>query len=200
MISLPVAATAPSAPSVAITVRPMRRASARGRRLRAVGRDLEVAREVGGLVLVDDDDVGGGEILRRKRGVGRQRQDHARACVVRLPRRGERLGQRHLHLEKQRAPWRERRSGAGRRRSRRRSRPAPVTMTFSPFASTVISATPGRPVAARDGGKIDARGGKFRQRDLGEGVGADRADHGDARAGAAGGQRLVGALAAGDQA
>ena len=56
----------------------------------------------------------------------------------------------------------------------------------------------GRLGAQLAGAEIDALGFQHRQRDIGEFVGAVRADQRDLRAGAPGRQRLIGALAAGD--
>ena len=75
--------------------------------------------------------------------------------------------------------------------------PGTTTIVFSPASSTVMSATPVGPSDPPYAGQVDAVGGQQRERLAGRLVVADRGQKRDVSAEPAGGQGLVGALAAG---
>ena len=77
--------------------------------------------------------------------------------------------------------------------------PGDSTIVFSPFSSTVMMATPVVPRRRVDAGEIDAGRGELAEGDFADVVIADRADEVNLRAGSSRRERLVGALAAGDQ-
>ncbi len=77
--------------------------------------------------------------------------------------------------------------------------PGETTMVFSPLSSTVMMATPVVPFRRATAVRSTPAGDELVERDLADVVVADRPDEADLRPGAPRGERLVRALAAGDQ-
>ena len=155
-------------------------------------------REVGGFVLVDDEHRDIGDLLRSKGQEWRYRKDDAGARRRCGPSHLQILGEGHFHLEKERVALAKRAGGdlAGIRRGvgtgRQHDR---VLATFVDGDD----GDAGGAAPAVDVGEIDAGRQEFAERDLADVVVADRADEAHLGPGAPRGERLVGALAAGDQ-
>ena len=185
----------PSLPSVTITVARSCSDSARPAP-RSSRRDAERFGDQRAFALVHDEMGRVRDQPERVVAKRREVQEHARAGCSRPSRRG-------CH-RREPAP----RAAAGGRRPARNSSasasasptapfaPGMTAMTFSPPASTRISATPVGPSTARtrERSTPPPRAAPAQAREI---VRSDRADHADRAPGARGGERLIGALAAG---
>ena len=166
--------------------------------LRRAAGNGKMAGEVRRLVLVDDQHVEGRQFVRRERRIGGERKDRARTGRAGFGRRGIVLRERHLHLQQQCVAGAQ---GAV-RNGRRVGMGVGAGRERDGVLAGLVDGDDGQARgadAAGNGGEIDAAGLQFPERRQREVVIADGADHAHCGPGAARGQRLVGALATGDE-